>query len=66
MNRRALVVAVGALSAVAVASFGGPDLFGSSSDEAALIVLSAIVLAILVVTGVELWQTRRRRSKDDH
>ena len=54
----ALVVALGVLGAVTVAAFGGPDLFGSPSDGAALAVLGVIVLAITGVAAVELRQTR--------
>jgi ethanolamine permease len=55
----ALVVALGVLGAVALAPFGGPDLFGSPGDVPALAVLGVIVIALVAVAGVELWQTRR-------
>lgn len=54
----ALVVALGVLGAVAVAAFGGPDLFGSADDRSALLVLGAIVVALAAVSAVALWPTR--------
>ncbi len=55
----ALVVALGVLGAITVASFGGPDLFGSTGDVPVLAVLGVIIAALAAVAGVELCQTRR-------
>lgn len=55
----ALVVAVGVMGAVTVASFGGPDLVGSPGEVQVLSVLGVLVAALAGVAGVELWQTRR-------
>jgi ethanolamine permease len=55
----ALVVSLGVIGAVTVASFGGPDLFGSPGDVPAAAVLGVIVAALAAVAGVELWQTSR-------
>lgn len=54
----ALAVALGALGAVAVAAFGGPDLLGPADGRNALFVLGAIVAALVAVSAVELWPTR--------
>jgi ethanolamine permease len=55
----ALVVALGVLGAVTVASFGGPDLFGSPGDVPAAAVLGVVIAALAAVAGVELWQAPR-------
>jgi ethanolamine permease len=55
-----LVLALGGMSAVALAAFGGPNVLGAPDDVSAAVVLGVVAAAIVAVAAVELWQTRRR------